>query len=538
MQQDSGTSHKRTIGWKVLRAASVRQRLGLYGGILLAVATLLFLDLEPEVGPEAAPQPPVRTRTAAMLILMATWWITEAVPLAITALLPLLLLPLFGVLSADAVAGYYFKSITALFVGGFLLALAIERWGLHRRIALHTLSFFGFDPARMVLGFLLTSGFLSMWISNSAAAMIMVPIALSVIQQLQRQSLSPDPSGKAGRNISAGILLAVAYGANVGGFATLVGTPPNMVLAGIFRDTFPEATPPSFGSWMIFALPLSLVFQVSIWFLLVRVILPVPKGTRPTGGSESIREELRSLGPMSPEERLVAGVFVLTTFLWVFRVPINLGFSSVPGWSLLLPAAARAFVDDGTVAIGAGLLLFMLPAPSLRAGIANDSEKRLTDTALLDWNTAKRLPWGIILLFGGGFALAGAMKFSGLSATLGESLRPLAAYPAPLLVFSISLLVTFLTEVTSNTATTTVVLPILADLAAQTGHPPLLLMVPAALSASCAFMLPVATPPNAIVYASERVPLGTMLRAGLVLNFLGAILITIGVFTLGVTKLG
>ncbi len=524
-QEDLMSSSKEARG-----GPSLRNRIGFYGGPILAVL-VLFQDLEPG-------EPEV-TRMASLVVLMATWWITEALPVPVTALLPLVLLPLLGIQSADLAARYYFKSVTALLLGGFLLALAIERWGLHRRIAFHVLSVVGDSPRSLTLGFLLSSAFLSMWISNTATAMIMVPIALSVIRQVTSAGPVRGADPRSEQNIGLAILLAVAYGCSLGGTATLVGTPPNLVLAEVLVQTFPDAPPINFGSWLAFAWPFSFVFQILTWFLLVRVLTPVPAEGR-AGGAAYVREELRRLGPLTSEERRVGAVFVTTALLWVFRAPIDFGFVQVPGWSSLLSERVRGFVDDGTVAVAAGIVLFALPAPSLRSrpGEPSASAGASDSGNLMNWETARRLPWGILILFGGGFALAGAMKDSGLSGWLGDSLVGLASFPPLVLVPAVALLMTFMTEVTSNTATTGLMLPVLAELARSTGIHPLLLMVPATLSASCAFMLPVATPPNAIVYGSGKVPIARMVLVGLVLNLLGVLLVTLAVFSLGLPLLG
>ncbi len=489
-----------------------RNQLGFWLGLAVFAAVVFGADIEPGK--------PAVTSTAAIALLMAVWWVTEAVPVAVTALLPLVLFPLFGVVRGSEIAPVYLNNNIFLFAGGFLIALAMERWNLHRRIALLILSALGGGPHRLVLGFMVATAFLSMWISNTATAMMMMPMGLSLallyeelLSQETEAGQTPDPRAA---NFSLVLMLGIAYGSSIGGVATIIGTPPNVVLTQIFHAEFPEAPPISFAQWIIFAFPLTVTFLLASWFMLGRLIYPLPART-PFSGSALIGEELRRLGPYGREERLVTAVFVTAAFLWMFREDIRFGEAfALPGWSSLLKHGAM--IDDGTIAIAMGTLLFMLPA---RGG-----------GRIMNWETARKLPWGILWLFGGGFALAKGITESELSIWIGRKFEVLEGAPAWAVIVAISGTITGVTELTSNTATTQMVLPILAALARSIEVHPLMFMIPATLSASCAFMLPVATPPNAIVYGSERVSITQMAWAGLFMNLLGLALIAVFIYTL------
>jgi sodium-dependent dicarboxylate transporter 2/3/5 len=471
---------------------------------------IAFLPLQPD-NPDVA-------RMAAMAFLMALWWITGALPLAATALLPVVLLPALGILSANDVPPLYVNDIIFLFMGGFLVALAMERWNLHRRIALRLLLVFGDRPAGMLFGFMAPTFFLSMWISNTATTMMMVPIAIGVLGQLGRGGADQGASSR----YATGLLLGVAYSASLGGTATLVGTPPNLVLARVYNMSFPDAPPISFAGWMAFGLPLALTLLALLWCWLV-----LTSDTRAMRGrldTTRLAQEYRDLGPRSFEENVVGGAFLMLAILWLTRNGINLGVVTIPGWTALFPEPA--YLKDGTVAIAVALALFLVPARS-------EPGQRI-----LTWHTARELPWDIVLLFGGGFALAGGFTESGLSQWIGDHLAFFGGLPMPVLVLLIALSMSFLTEVTSNTATTQIMLPLLAALSTSLNVPPLLLMVPATLACSYAFMLPVATPPNAIVFASERLTIRDMVRRGMPLNFVAVILVTLAVYLLGPVTLG
>jgi sodium-dependent dicarboxylate transporter 2/3/5 len=449
------------------------------------------------------PENPAVTRAAAAVVWIATWWITEAIPIPATALLPLVLFPLLKVETAKTIAPAYMNPMIFLFMGGFIIALAIERWNLHRRMALAIIRRIGGHERRIVLGFMAATALLSMWISNTACTMMMLPIGLAVVSQVNQGSPSGSPLGRT-------LMLGIAYAASIGGIGTLIGTPPNLVLQGFMSERFPECEALSFQRWMIMALPFVAVFLVVAWALLVYLLCPV-KGKGSREGREAVEAEYQKLGAMTRAERRVLVVFLATALLWIFRKKIAFGGFEIPGWSHIL--GLENSVNDSTVAIFMALLLFVIPSG------------RKPSEFLMDWQHALRLPWGILLLFGGGLALAQGMENSGLSLWLGQRFQALGGAPEWLLILLVSLLITFLTEITSNTATVQMILPVLATAGLALGINPLLLMVAATLSASCAFMLPVATPPNAIVFGSGHIPITTMARAGIVLNLTGVIVI-------------
>lgn len=487
-----------------------RTRVQLAGLILGPVLFLLMLSLD------LNPDKPIVTSMAAVAVLMATWWITEAIPLAATAILPILLFPLMGIMTGKAAAPLYFNSTIFLFMGGFMIAMAMERWQLHRRIALLVIRTIGGGPSRIILGFMGASAFLSMWISNTATAVMMLPIGLSIILQMEKEF-----SEKETRNFSVALMLGIAYAASMGGAATLVGTPPNLALTRVFELSFPTGPGISFGLWFIMALPLTVIMVGIIWVLLTKVFFRSPAHLKVD--KDIVDKEYKGLGSMSFEERIVLVVFVCTAFLWIFRKDLVLGFVHIPGWSGLLPDPKA--IGDATVAIFMAMLLFFVPTRSEQA--------RTKSATLLDVSVFQNLPWGIILLFGGGFALAKGFQVTGLAEFLGGQLQLLANFPPLLMIGLICVSLTFLTEVTSNTATTQMILPILASLGVAMGENPLLLMIPATLSASCAFMMPVATPPNAIVFGSGRVKIGDMVKAGFFINIIGVIVISLLFYFLG-----
>ena len=475
------------------------QRTGLWLGPLLFAAVLL-LDLDPG-------RPEV-TRMAAVAVLMATWWITDAIPLFATALLPLFVFPLLGIERTGDIAPIYFNSTIVLFLGGFMIALTMEKWDVHRRIALWVIRAVGGGPARIVLGFMLAAAFLSMWISNTATAIMMMPVGLAVILRMEEQfGLSRTHA------FSVSIMLGIAYACSAGGIATLVGTPPNLSLHRIFEITFPDAPQIAFGPWLVMAFPIAAVMLVAAWLLITRVFFRVPEEV--TVDRSVVEDEMRKLGPIGFEERAILVVFALTAVLWVFRAPLEIGRVTIPGWSGLLPYGH--LIDDGTIAIAMAGILFFIPTRSSGA----------KSPTVMGPGVVLRLPWNIVLLFGGGFALAHGFQATGLARLIGDAFGGLGAVPPLLLILIICLVMTFLTELTSNTATTEMALPIFAAIGVSTGVHPLLLMVPATLSASCAFMMPVATPPNAVVFGSDRVKVAEMARAGIVLNLFGALVITL-----------
>jgi solute carrier family 13 (sodium-dependent dicarboxylate transporter), member 2/3/5 len=475
---------------------SASARIGRVAGPLAALGLYLVLP-----GLDDAPR-----LTAAVTAWMAVWWMTEAVPLPITSLLPIVAFPLLGVQDITATTRPYANEIIFLFAGGFVLAQAVQRWDLHQRVALWTVTLVGTGARRLIGGFMLATGFVSMWVSNTATAVMMLPIAMSVLALVEANS---DPEGDnplasvEWGSFGTALMLAVAYAASIGSVATIIGTPPNGILAGYMAQ---QGTPIGFGQWMVLGVPMAAVFGVLAWLLLTRIIFRVRAGELP-GGAEVVHEELRRMGTLSRGERLTLAVFLGAAALWIGRQ-----------WLQDLPGLAG--LTDSSIAIAAAIVLFLLPVDR-RAGVM-----------VLDWEHARRIPWGILVLFGGGLSLASAIESSGLGAAIGARLLALGHLPLVVLVVATALVVVFLTEVTSNTATTAVFVPILAGGAISLGLDPLQLALPATLVATFAFMLPVATPPNAIVFGSGRISVGQMARAGVLLNLVGVILTAAVMFSL------
>ena len=514
-------------------ATPVRPKLALLGAAL-GVAVWLW-----------APLPGQAAAMAGIALWMAMWWLTEAVPIPVTSLLPLVLMPTAGIAKLGAVGASYGNPVIYLFLGGFLLALGLEECGLHHRIALSIVSALGDRPRLLVLGFFAASGAISMWISNTATAMLMLPIAMSILGDPEQdaaadalaagQGSSETPGRPAvpttwavpglGPRARLGVatMLAIAYGASIGGMATLVGTAPNLVLVAQLAKLFPEAPAIGFGQWMAFALPFVVAYIAIGWWMLVGPLLRIPaRGIGP--GTEAVRAELAELGPMRRDERFAAGLFAVVAMAWVFGDDLRLGETlTLTGWR---SALGLREVGDGAVAVAGAIALFVIPSRD-RPG-----------HAMLDWNATKRLPWGLLLLFGGGFALADGFGKSGLSDVIGDALGVLRDQPMLAVLTAVTAGLCGLTELTSNTATTALVLPILGQLGVALGTDPRALMVAATLAASCAFMLPVATPPNAIVFGSGRVTIAQMARVGLWFNLVGVALVVLLVRLLGGPLLG
>ncbi len=477
-----------------------------------ALATLVVILL-PGERPETA-------RMAAVAVWMAAWWITEAVPIPVTAMLPLVLMPIAGIDGIRDVAPNYARSTIFLFLGGFLLALGLERSGAHRRLALFVVHVVGGNPRRIVLGFMIATAFLSMWISNTATVMVLMPIGLAVLAGARDRGVPSNvltPLGIA-------VMLGIAYSADIGGMATLVGTPPNLSYKEQLIRLFPDAPEPSFAAWTIMVLPMSIVFLSAGWLLLTRVTFKLPT-TSVMGGRDVIAQLRSELGPMSRDERLTGAVFAAAAVLWMTRTGLTIGETEIRGWNALL-GFKKGYVDDAVVAVAMALLLFVLP-----------SAKHAGET-LMTWETAKKVPWGMLLLFGGGFALASGFKSSGLSEWVGVQFEALEGAHPVVVIVVVCFVLTFLTELTSNTATTELVLPILAAAGVAMGIDPRALMVPATLSASCAFMMPVASPTQAIVFSSGYVPIKDMVRAGIWFNLLGVTLVTITFLLFGELVMG
>ena len=512
----------------VERGERTKRLLGLIGGLVFAVLVWFLLP--------ASQMPDSARLTGAVAVLMGVWWMTEALPIPATALVPLIVFPVFedGV-KFDDVGASYGNNVIFLFMGGFLLALAMQRWNLHRRIALLTLKVMGTKPSAMVAGFMIATGFLSMWVSNTATAVMMLPIGVSVLTLVLNigkeetgtgagdpegsQAAAADEPGFGGEpgeaqdevqqeiiksDFGTALMLGIAYAASIGSLATLIGTPPNTLLRGYMADT--HGIEIGFGHWMLVGVPLAVVGLVICWFVLTQVLFR-PEIKEIPGGRELIRHEMQKLGPMSRGERRVLVIFVLAAAAWI-GVPLIWG--------------KDAPISDAGIAIAVGVLLFLMPAGAKKG------------VRLLDWDTAVKLPWGVLLLFGGGLALSGQFTSSGLTEWIGQKAAGLEGIPVVLIVALVAGLVLFLTELTSNTATAATFLPVAGGVAMGMGLEPMLLAIPVALAATCAFMLPVATPPNAIAYGSGYVTIGQMVKGGFWLNLIFLVLVTATTMTLAV----
>lgn len=483
---------------------SLRQ-IGLVAGPLLALAVFWILPTRYATGPDTAVEFTTAGRaTLGMVAWMATWWMTEAVPIEATALLPVALFPVLGITSIAKAAAPYASDVIFLFLGGFILGLAIERWGLDRRIAFFTLRFTGTRPGAMTAGFMAATAFLSMWISNTACAAMMVPIAISVASLVEKARAGDAGTVPGEGNFATGLLLAIAYSASIGGIATVIGSPPNGIAVRFIAQTFGNEV--SFVDWMAIGLPFTLVFLPIAWVLLTKVLFPARFEAIP-GGREMIADEIARLGPLARAEKVTLAVFGCTAFLWIFGEPLRA--VTVAG------AKPLGGLTDSGVALLAALALFLAPvdpAKGLRA---------------MDWEHAKRLPWGVLVLFGGGLSLAAAVEANGVSAFIGHATRGLGVLPPLLMLAAVVTLTVFLSEVTSNTAQVATMTPVLAAMAPGLGLDPQALVIVCALAASSAYMMPVGTPPNAIVFGTGLVRMPQMLKAGIVLNLVGIAVITL-----------
>lgn len=519
-------SEETEIGWIAVA--------GRFGGVVAAAAILWGVSF-PGLNPAGQ-------RLLAVTALMAIWWLTQAIPIAATSLVPLAAFPLLGIQSAKVVSQAYINDNVFLYLGGFVIALGIERWGLHRRMALHIVKLLGTSPRRIVLGFIVATGFLSMWISNTACTLLMLPIGLAMLSSLKEFAAATgelEPDDPAFRRFAVALMLAIAYSSTIGGMMTLVGTPTNIAFLQIWKALFPNAPEISAGQWIITWTPFGIVFLLVQWQVLVFRMPPLPGCERLE--RRFLQDQLTALGSASRGEWLMLLIFLTTALLWVFRTPLQLGPNlAVPGWG---PHAqqllghwgidgkqAKDWINDSTVAMTMALLMFCIPAER-----ATGNKVRY----LMDWSTAERLPWGVLLLFGGGFALAEAFRSTGLSEWVGREVTRTISGTSPwLLVAGLCLSITFLSELTSNVATVTTLLPILAGVALDLPMDPRLVMIPATIAASCGFMLPIATPPNAIVFGTGHVPVGQMMRSGFLLNLIGTILTTLATFWLLVPQQG
>ncbi|PSG86412.1 SLC13 family permease [Aurantibacter aestuarii] len=469
--------------------SQLKSKIGLFLGPLVFVLILLFFHPEGLSAPANA--------VLASVSWIAIWWITEALPIAVTALLPIVLFPLTNGMNLSETTESYGHKYVFLYIGGFIIAIAIEKWKLHKRIALHIINVVGTNMSNIILGFMLATAFLSMWISNTATAVMILPVGMAIVIQLKD---NPTTLQNETSILGKALMLAIAYSASIGGIATLIGTPPNLVFAGIVKQTYNVEI--SFLQWFKFGIVISTVLLVICWYYLTRIAFDFKGKTFP-GGKAEIKRQIKELGPITFEEKLVLIVFGTTAFCWITRSFL------LQGW---LPE-----IDDTIIAIGFALVLFLLPS-------------KQSGTALLDWEDAVKLPWGIILLFGGGMALALGFETSGLAVWIGNHLSALGNLHLFLLLLVLITAVNFLTEITSNLATTAMLLPVLVSIATAVGLHPYFLLVGATLAASCAFMLPVATPPNAVVFGSGYIKIEDMVKKGFVLNLISIIIITVAVY--------
>lgn len=444
---------------------------------------------------------------AGIVVWMALWWISEAMPLAVTALLPFVLLPLFGIDSVAGTAASYGKEIIFLFLGGFVLALGIERSGLHRRIALHIVARVGGSPARLVLGIMVACLVIGMWINSTATTLVMLPIALSLLDD-------DGAPAQVRQRLTVPLLLGVAYGASISGFVTPVATPPNLVFLELWREWFPDRPAIGFAQWMSLGLPLALVFLLIGWVVITRVVFKV--GSEPLGDAATVRRRLADMGPMSPAEWRMGVVFLAVALLWVTGDDLRLGETrTIPGWRSFFDLKA---VSDTAVAMAGAIVLFLIPSG------ARDGASR--PVRLMDWVFAEqRVPWGILLLIGGGFALASGVDKAGLAPIIGNAMAGLEHLPPMLLIGAVALIVSLMSELGSNTATASLALPILAAIAQRWGMDPQSILWPATLAATLGFSLPVASPMLAIVFATGRIPVRSMVRSGVVMDVVGILLL-------------
>src|SRR5690554_2699627 len=486
---------KRIRSWLL---PEINNRAGLVIGLFVFCSILIFVDLEPGK--------PVITRTFAVAMLMAIWWVTEVIPLSVTALIPIVAFPLLGIIDGKTVSEAYINHIIFLFIGGFIMALAMERWNLHKRIALNLLNLVGVSPARILFGFMFSSMLLSMWISNTATTMMMIPIVTSIITRIE-ETVGKEKITK----YAPGLLLGIAYSSSIGGISTLVGTPTNLICVRIFAVLFPSAPEISFTQWFLFAFPITIIMFFSAFILLYLFFRPRERWERLS--KDAFKAELHKLGKVDYEEKVVFLLFLLLAALWITRSDLVIDGNIIRGWASFFNHPA--YINDGTVAILISVVLFIWPSKSKRG------------EAIMNWETANRLPWNIVLLFGGGFAVAMGFEHSGLAVWLGEQLSWIRNVPAIVFVLIIVAVMSFLTELTSNVASTQMLLPIFASIALATSNNPLLFMIPATIASSLAFMLPTATPPNAIIFGAGSISVNRMLRTGVSLNVVGIFIITL-----------
>ena len=493
-------------------SADTIRRAGLYAGPLLALVCYYLLPQYYSTGPaEWVEFSQAGRTTLALMVWMAVWWLTEAVDIEVTALLPIVAFPLFGVAPLSKVLPPYAADVIFLFMGGFIIGLAIERWGLDRRIAFFTLRLAGARPGAITAAFMGVTAFLSMWVSNTACAAMMVPIAISVIDLVLRTRTGAGLKESGGipqdrvaeRNFATGLLLCVAYAASIGGIATIIGSPPNGIAVRYIQQTFQKEV--SFFDWLLVGGPFMLIFLPIAWWMVTRVLFRSDMGEI-EGGRRHFDAEYRKLGPLSKGEKIVLAVFAVTAFLWIFS-PFLKGI-------VVAGAKPLAALSDAVIAMLAAMALFLIPVD------------RAKGVRAMDWDTAVKLPWGVLMLFGGGLTLAAAIEANGVSEFIGNASRGLGGLHPLLLLLAITAITVFMSELTSNTAQVATLVPVLAAMAPVLGMNPYVLIVACTLGASSAYMMPVGTPPNAIVFGTGLVRMPQMMKAGIWLNLIGIVVIT------------
>lgn len=494
---------------------------------------------------------PEAQRLLAVTALMSAFWLTQAIPIGATSLIPVVAFPLLGIQGPDGVSSAYINKLTFLFLGGFIIALGIERWGLHQRMALHIVRLLGTSLRRVILGFMLATAFLSMWISNTASTLLMTPIAIALVVSLQdaipgdskRDPKELEATRGVDRNGPLGpfgiaLMLSIAWAASIGGLTTLVGTVTNVQFVGLWENAFPDGPEISAGKWLATFAPVGLVLILLAWGMLT-FRMPSPG----SGIDRSFfTDRLKSLGKPSRAEWTMLGIFATTALLWTFRKPLQFGSEPLlPGWGSVVSwflqtklgataEFAKGAVHDSTVAVGMSVLMFMLPSGMRENG---------RSLRIMDWDTAVKLPWQILLLVGGGFAIAGGFEQTGLAEWVGDAFATsVSSWQTWAVIMAVCFLLTFLTEFATNVVVVSVILPVLAEASLRLNVDPRLLMLPAAASASCAFMLPIGTPPNAIVFSSGILTMGDMARKGFLLNLIGVVLMTLATVFYLVPALG
>ncbi|MFV0248756.1 MAG: SLC13 family permease [Tenacibaculum sp.] len=486
-------------------------------GLILGLALFFVITAMPvpnELKPSAM-------KALAVVALMAVWWITEALPVYVTAFVPLALYPILGILTASETAENYSHSFVLMLLGGLIIAKAIEHQNLHKRIALVSIKLMGSNKKNIVLSFMIATAFLSMWLANVAVALMMLPIALAVST---KEESSVKNNSNTAKKFSIALMLSVAYAASIGGMASLIGTPPNLVFAGIISSLFPNAPEITFFNWLVIGLPLVIVILPISWLFLIRYFKI--EGSI-SAGAEIINKEHLALGKITTAEKRVLAVFLLVAFGWIFRKDIVLGSFIIYGWTNILPLPH--YINDTTIAFIGVLLMFITPSGKIENG---------KKEYLLNWKVAETVPWGVVMIVGGGYAIAKSFKVTGLALWLGEQINIFSQLPVFFILWLVVFLITFLTEINSNTATANIILPILATMAVSSTIHPYLLMIPATFACSCAFCMPSGTGPNAVIFSSEKISIYEMAKAGIWMNLIAIIIITIIAYVIAVPYFG